>query len=777
MNVKNLNGKWRLYYCNHDEFSSVGFDGKEKSLASLPCLDGSVPGCFELDFMDAGLLPKNIFYSKNILELRKFENLHLFYVINFEKRFINEVIRFDGIDTFAEIYLNGKQVGYADNMLIGHEFPIESVSGDNELLVHILPTVAQAARYTLDREKYFFQIYNEESAYVRKAPHMFGWDILPRAVSGGIWKGVYIKENKREINDFYLATEALDEDGAVLNCSFSFDAGSDCVAVLSGVCGESNFSQTFSVKNGENVFRFRVKDPKLWFPRNYGEPALYDVTFTLQESGEKVAETTMRLGIRTVALERTSVVDESGGKFCFYVNGQRIYIMGTNWVPLDPFHAREHEFLERALNAVLELNCNAIRCWGGNVYPDEDFYSFCDEHGIFVWQDFSMACGVYPTEPIMFEAMRKESTAVVKRLRNHASLCIWAGDNECDITYRHIKRNPAENSITREVIADVLRALDPYRPYLPSSPYYDEIASSSAFSPTEEHTWGDRTYFKGEYYNNTQCIFCSEAGFFGLPKMDSLRKFISPEQLINWRDEKGFDDFKYVEGNFIDNLNAQKAHDDWLLHSTCMETVLSPYSYRIPLCSYAAHYLFPETENESTDTFVKKSQIAQMEGYKYTIERYRLSKWRRTGLIWWNLRDGWPAISEALLDYYFEKKLAFEIVKRVQNPVLVALRETESDAHEIVLCNDGRRDERVSVKIDDLTTGERVFEGTFTAVSDENVTIGKLPAKSDMEFYKIEFVYAGERHLSHYANNLIACDFKRYLACLRQLEIGEYEYI
>ena len=235
-----------------------------------------------------------------------------------------------------------------------------------------------------------------------------------------------------------------------------------------------------------------------------GAANLYDVTVSLVRRGEVADYKTFRFGHRNVALLNTETVDESGnGEFRFIINGEPVFVMGTNHVPVDMFHSKDRERIKDILDLVADCGCNAIRCWGGGVYEDDIFYDICDEYGIMVWQDFAMACGTYPRDERMQGLLKTEAEAVVKRLRQHACVCLWAGDNECDMMQMY-SCNRELNVLTREVLPRVINSHDGTRPYLPSSPYISpKVYKSGCGTATELHLWGPRDYFKGEYYKGT----------------------------------------------------------------------------------------------------------------------------------------------------------------------------------------------------------------------------------------------------------------------------------
>ena len=287
----------------------------------------------------------------------------------------------------------------------------------------------------------------------------------------------------------------------------------------------------------------------MWYPRNAGKQPLYDVTVRLWRDGTLCDEMSFRFGVRTVELIRTSTTDADGnGEFVFRINGKKVFCMGTNWVPLDAFPSRNASRMLPALEMLDDLGCNMVRCWGGNVYENDAFYDFCDERGIMVWQDFGMGCAFYPQNQEFADKIYTEAVAVIKRLRLHASLTLWAGDNETDVFYRS-QGDPNRNILTREVLPRALQEHDVVRPYLPSSPYVDEEAYRTGKPTSEEHLWGPRDYFKGRFYGESVCHFASETGYHGCPSPKSLERYISPASL-----------WPITDANGVPN-------DDWICHA------------------------------------------------------------------------------------------------------------------------------------------------------------------------------------------------------------------
>jgi beta-mannosidase len=583
---------------------------------------------------------------------------------------------------------------------------------------------------------------------------MYGWDIMPRIVSAGIWRPVSIQfKPKERIEEVYLQTASItcDDGEAELLCNYSIQ--SECIPAdgyelqIQGECGDSKSSK-FSV--GKRLtftaggFRFKVQNAKLWWPEGRGDPNLYSVKVSLLKNGQVLDTTSVNLGIRTITLDRTSTTDEEGrGRFCFIVNGERVFAKGTNWVPVDAFHSRDRDRIPEILEMAKDLKCNIIRCWGGNVYEDDLFYDLCDQYGIMVWQDFAMACGIYPQSEEFARRISAEAEAVVKRLRQHPCIALWAGDNECDQAFRSwsgIAKNPNNNLLTRKAILDVIRMHDPIRPYLPSSPYIDDEAfrKGEKYLP-EDHLWGPRNYFKSDYYKQALCHFASEIGYHGCPSVESIRKFLSPDSLWPYKDNQ-----------------------EWLAHAVCPKLEEdSPYKYRIELMATQIRELFGFVPNNLED-YVAASQVSQAEAFKFFIEFFRSRKWRTTGIIWWNLMDGWPQFSDAVVDYYFDKKLAYHFIKQSQQHICIMVKEAEEPAdsegllgkplNEVVVSNDTREGTDIEYEITNMEDGQVVLKGSGYAAPDSVTSLGKLSLSFNTApaFYVIRWEMEKSNGINHY---------------------------
>ena len=728
-------------------------------------ISASVPGDWILDYVKQGLLDEP-YFGDNYLKLRSYENSHVFYMTKFDwdgEPDALSFLRFEGIDTVADVYLNGEYIGHAENMYIPHEFQAKGLmKGENELLVHILPVCLEARKYPVGAQ-YSHLKYNYEGLVIRKAVHMFGWDIAPRIVSSGLWRPVSVVQKRPErIENVFIVTEKILPDGSV-NCEMSFDIDIGRRPMqgyslrIEGVCGDSRFEKTESLWYIHGWMRgIRVKNAKLWWPRGYGEANLYDVTVSLLKDGEAVDAVSFRQGLRTTKLVYDDYISgDTEAEFSFVVNDKRIYIKGTNWVPADAFHSKDEERIPAILELVKDIGCNAMRIWGGGVYENDYFYDWCDENGIAIWHDFMMACGVYPHTERMKKQLEEEAAAMVRRLRHHACICLWAGDNECDQSYcwNGKRMDPTRNVLTREVLPAVLLAEDWSRPYLPSSPYVSQKAFSlgQETNTPEQHLWGPRDYYKGPFYHDHRASFASEMGYHGCNSPASIRKFIPGDKL--W---------------------PQTDNDMWLYHAASPEVEDSPYTYRIPLMTNQIRYLFKQ-KPDNLEEYARMSQISQAEAKKFFVESFRARKGRRTGLIWWNIMDCWPQFSDAVVDYYFCKKLAYFYIRRSQEPVCL-MADDHSGREALYGVSDLMEDMSVRYTVTDVTDGRVIIAAQSMLKADASTFLWDLPETKEPHFYLIEWERAdGVMGSNHYMTGKEPVDYAWYMDCLKKAEYDEFE--
>lgn len=743
MQVISLNGEWNLKGKNQVTESDFSIDIK-----------ATVPGCVQLDLSDAGILPPDLFLGLNVKETNKFEDYEWWY----EKTFLcpeikkNVYLVFEGVDCLAEYFLNGQKIGESDNMYISHEFKIDDYlrDGENVLSVHIT-----SATLAADEKDYTIKLIdnakNLEARHIRKAPHSYGWDIMPRLVTAGLWRDVKIEvRDKIYFSQMYFYTP--DNNGKFYYVLAGEHTDFNNVEIeVNAACGEdSSFSFRIPCEKKYGIHYFWIKDAKRWFPYGYGDPNLYEGTVKILSNGEVVHEQSIALGVRKVELDRRDPTENDKGQFRILINGVEILCKGSNWVPLDAVHSRDADRYDEALAFVKDIGCNILRCWGGNVYEDHKFFDFCDRNGIMVWQDFAMACASYPEDDVFKKAIEKEATAVIRKLRNHPSIIMWAGDNEvdsCTSTY-----NPDNNAITREVLPKCVELNDLGRPYLPSSPYitsemYNRGERSQIMDSNlvEDHLWGPRDYFKSDFYKTNKACFVSETGYHGCPSLESIKKFITPENV-----------WPYI-------------NDEWTLHSTDN----NGRNHRVLLMEKQVRLLFGEVP-KTAEEYILASQISQAEAKKYFIERIRVGRPDKTGVIWWNLLDGWPQMSDAVVDYYFNKKLAYGYIKRSQAPFAVIADEVSDNILPIYACNDTLTVKNFELVIRDVTDNKILLQDSFTVGENCSENIANLNVDSNNnKFLIFEWIVDGEKGWNHYHCGNPPFNLKEYCDIMKKYGFDE----
>lgn len=772
-----LDGAWQLYYFPEGKRTISHPDDLKR--AGLKPVEAEVPGNVEVDLMRAGLLP-DIYQGNAIHLLRPFERCEWWYLrdvmLPADCLESGWQVVFEGLDPAATVWLNDVELGRAENMLVEHRFDASQAvrPGWNQLAVRIGSALEAARRQRYDPQSFSWE-HRGEGLHIRKAPHVWGWDILPRLVSAGIWRPVRLEMLEENTFEWiYYWTAGIDEQGATLGVRFQFRAGLEELdglhIVFEGVCGQHSFCQDVPVEFIADGALIRVENARLWWPKGYGDPALYTLTASLCQGQKVLAQTTDRIGLRIVELDYTDTaggcsLDGAGTRlarldrapdpqhhFVLRVNGVPVMVKGTNWVPLDALHSRDATRLPQALALLDDLGGNMVRCWGGNVYESSAFFDFCDSHGILVWQDFAFACAAYPQDEEFLKTVGNEVQQVAARLRNHAALALWCGDNEIDMLYRAEGLDPTNNRLTRQVIPQTLQRCDPHRPYLPSSPYWSPAALQQPGQETpEQHLWGPRGYYKSPFYTHHSAHFISEIGYHGCPEPASLRRFLSPEHLWPWQGDV-----------------------EWQTHSVYHWQHHGIQRDRIQLMADQVRELFGHTP-EDLESFAQASQIVQAEAVKFFIESSRIRKWDTSGVLWWNLLDGWPQFSDAVVDYYFAKKLAYAYIWRSQRPVCVMIHEAGAGLYlPVVVCNDTRADAQVHYRIWEAGSQQTLTEGECVVPANQNWQVERLRTfASDQKLYLIRYEVDGTMLGNHYLAGTPPFDlgqYRRWLADIAGLE-------
>jgi len=791
----------------------------EEAVASPYCIPSdartipaTVPGNVDIDLMAAGLEKDPTIGCNNYLT-REWEHFQWCYskTFNFDggtpgcKYFLN----FEGIDTMAEIWLNGQHLGSAENMMISHSYDVTKfLKPVNELKVIIRSSVLYGREAFLGAISVGHSA-SSESITIRKAPHTFGWDILPRVVSAGLWRSVELRTVKPvHFRDVYWLTGGVDVAAGSADVYadaqfempleyydrahivFTLSRGGNVVAKYSQPCVYHAMKQ-----------RMHLENVDYWWPRGYGEQALYDaVTELIDVDGTVLATDSKKFGIRTVKLDFNEInTPEEPGRFCFIINGEPIFIHGTNWVPLDALHSRDRLWVDETVKLCADMNCNMIRCWGGNVYEDHRFYELCDQYGIMVWQDFTFACNAYPQNDAFGQKIWDEAQSVVVKLRQHPSIALWSGNNEVDYSLCRaigcFNPDPNMDNISRNILARVLWEFDPSRPYIPSSPYYTKEVWKRGFIDyehlPENHLWGPRGYYKTPFYTEAGCVFVSEIGYHGAPDISSLKRMMSPDCVYPWltkeqllKQEKPFNGIPGAvvmkgttlaaeRGQILNPMDENKNwNEEWLTKSVRRFPELGKTYDRNNLMINQQNLLFGKCPTD-LEEFVFGSQIVQAEAMKFFVEFWRGQKFApKTGIIWWNIRDGWPNISDAVVDYYMNKKLAYYFIANVQRNVCCLIMDAKDGKHPLVAVNDTAEPVSGEVEVTDIASGKVIFKDSFSVAKNGRTEIARLPEKAGKQgVYLIEYTVGGETYKNHYLYGTAPFDVKEYRKWMEKADI------
>jgi len=738
--IISLNGEYRLYTYDSETAPELPTE------LSGEYITANVPGNVELDYMTAGLLP-DLYAEDNVKLAGKLENKDFWFVREFDVKKSDDekaTLVFEGVDCIAEYFVNGKKAGESDNALIPFSFDVSAlvVSGKNTLAVHIRSAFEYAKKYSVQPYNVAFpDCY--ESLNIRKSAASFGWDILPRALSAGLWRGVSLElSDGGEITDLYISTCRADSDVAVLIVTVNADLPSGmigrCSLKITGKCGDDGFvKEAPFLFNAATVYPY-VYNPKLWYPAGAGKPELYDVTAEILCDGKVVAEKRLRYGIRRIEVKYTEAVGENGN-FEFIVNGKPCRIRGIDHTPIDVFHSKDEAKTAAVIADVKALNCNLVRVWGGGVYESDSFYDLCDENGIMVWQDIMLACHAYPQTDEFQRKISAECEAIAKRIANHPSLALWCGSNETDWAYVCVGLDPNDDEVTRSAIKKALYKCDPYRAYLPSTPYFsreyikraggvfyldlDEIERARTILP-EEHYWWHRNDFLSFIRQSHR--FVAEIGYSGCPERSSLVRFL-PEKF-----------------RFSDDVA-------WRCHSFPTENGRDT----------GIKYLF-EAVPDSDAEMIKASQYYQAEAYKFIVEKSRVNV-DSNGIVLWNLRDGFPVFASSLVDYYGNKKAAFYAVATSYS----ALQCVISDGKAFIVNDAGSKGECV-VLIEDAL-GKTIFSKSLFITGAAVEAVGGIDAKSD-DFLFITLKFDGETITNYKCNYVDKIDYLRYDALYEKIK-------
>ncbi|MBV5313540.1 MAG: glycoside hydrolase family 2 protein [Prolixibacteraceae bacterium] len=650
-------------------------------------LPATVPGCVHTDLLKNGKI-EDPFYRLNEHTMQWIDKVNWEYKTNFtvdEATFNRDRIALDfkGLDTYADVFVNGVKVLSADNMFREWLVDVKSqlTMGPNELrILFRSPIVEGLKKY--DANGYVIPVSPNDlaeigqvegnkmvSVYTRKAGYHFGWDWGPRLVSSGLWRPVYLTVwDEARIENLQIKQNKVSEQEASLTAVFEVEANQDNEATIS-IENEGVELAKANVKLAKGISTysvdFKINNPKLWWTNGLGDPNLYIISGKLAV-GKRRTEKSARIGIRTLELVREK--DERGTSFYYKLNGVPVFMKGANYIPNDIFPARVTDSMyQNVIRTAKISNLNMLRVWGGGIYEYDRFYDLCDENGILVWQDFMFACAMFPGDEAFLKSVKEEATDNIKRLRNHPSIAMWCGNNEILAAWfgwgwqkkeTELNKGNADKiwksytDIFHHILPDAVAANDPGRSYWDSSP------SSGMGIPADlvngdEHYWGvwwGKEPFKN--YATHIARFMSEYGFQSFPELKTVKKYAT------------LADFNIFS-------DVMKSHQRSSIGNGTIEYYMLQ-DYKKP---------------RDFESFLYVNQVLQAEGIKFALEGHRRAAPFCMGSLYWQINDCWPVASWSSTDYYQEWKALQYFVKKGFEPVLVSPYK-DKDSLKVDIIND-----------------------------------------------------------------------------------------
>jgi beta-mannosidase len=554
------------------------------------------------------------------------------------------VLVFEGLDVFATVYLNGEVVGSHRNMFTPLRVDVHDLlkEGSNVLEICLASPVLPPGRDLATPGVVGFG--NRVRLHVRKAQSCFGWNVMPRLVTVGIWRPVsWNFEPADQIESVYLRTIEVQPDGAAI-IEVSVDTVHRHSSIRSLECDIEVAGMRCTLRfpgDGQGAratTRVVVPQAQLWWPHDHGEQHLYKWSAILRRDGTVVDDRAGRFGIRTIGLVQE--LDPDGGtSFRLEINGTPIFLKGMNWSPVDAIYSRiDDQRYEDLVRAAKDANVNALRVWGGGIYEGDRFYELCDELGIAVLHDFMFACGAYPQDEPFLEECRIEAVHVLTRLRNHPSIVLWFGDNENDEVAEKDLAQPEyrlHSALSKRVLRDAVRALSPHTPYVPTSPHSPTLAAQGDPSEGDVHLWAHGSAYDDEYFTTKRPRMVTEIGFLSMPSRAVIESWLPPET-PRW---------PVFVPDFLVRGDNMRLDQDGLYRR--MFANIADLGWEAPA---------------DLDALVEMSQRSQADASRFWIDFYG-SQPQCWGLFLWNLADCWPQMSCAYIAYPFEPKPGLAAVR------------------------------------------------------------------------------------------------------------------
>ena len=730
----------------------------------------TVPGCVHLDLMKNKII-KDPYFQLNESKVQWIDKKDWIYQKEF---FLNEAINyqnheiiFEGLDTYASVYLNDNLILKSNNMHRTHIADVKPFlkTGKNTLRVVLESPIKKglelynALGYTIpvsandQAEKGQVEGGKRVNVFTRKAAYHYGWDWGPRLVTSGIWRPITLRSwNKCKIKDFNikysLDSSAMVSTNLLIESTVDQEPANITITLNDSIVVNKDFKLLIGEQN--IISHFSIDHPKLWWPNGIGEQYLYDIKAQVTLKDNRVFAN-QKQGIRTIVLE---VQDSTKSpNFFFKVNGYPVFSKGVNYIPQDIFLPRvSTKDYQKLLSAAANANMNMIRVWGGGIYEDDRFYELCDSLGLMVWQDFMFACAMYPGDSSFLENVRLEAIDNYNRIKKHTSIALWCGNNENLAAWKRwgweataIKEQSAQiadkiwhnyDTLFHHILPKVVRDYHPEHGHSKNTNATNYWASSPSASPgiPESYKTGDTHYWgvwwgkePFENFNSKISPFMSEYGFQSFPEYASFMRFATLS-----------DTNVYSE--------VMKSHQRSSIGNATIEEYMAR-EFKTP---------------KNFESLLYVSQLLQADGIRTAIEAHRRNKATCMGSLYWQLNDCWPGASWSSIDYYGKWKALHYNVQNAFKPIIISHEFIDSNL-KIYLISDLKESFSGEIQITYFPFKgdsclkkwtKKVYLNPFEAKSYLTISKNKIPENSYLEIA----LKKGENYIS--TKNVYLSPFK-----------------
>ena len=730
----------------------------------------TVPGCVHLDLMKNKII-EDPYFQLNESKVQWIDKKDWIYQKEF---FLNEAINyqnheiiFEGLDTYASVYLNDNLILKSNNMHRTHIADVKPFlkTGKNTLRVVLESPIKKglelynALGYTIpvsandQAEKGQVEGGKRVNVFTRKAAYHYGWDWGPRLVTSGIWRPITLRSwNKCKIKDFNikysLDSSAMVSTNLLIESTVDQEPANITITLNDSIVVNKDFKLLIGEQN--IISHFSIDHPKLWWPNGIGEQYLYDIKAQVTLKDNRVFAN-QKQGIRTIVLE---VQDSTKSpNFFFKVNGYPVFSKGVNYIPQDIFLPRvSTKDYQKLLSAAANANMNMIRVWGGGIYEDDRFYELCDSLGLMVWQDFMFACAMYPGDSSFLENVRLEAIDNYNRIKKHTSIALWCGNNENLAAWKRwgweataIKEQSAQiadkiwhnyDTLFHHILPKVVRDYHPEHGHSKNTNATNYWASSPSASPgiPESYKTGDAHYWgvwwgkePFENFNSKISPFMSEYGFQSFPEYASFMRFATLS-----------DTNMYSE--------VMKSHQRSSIGNATIEEYMAR-EFKTP---------------KNFESLLYVSQLLQADGIRTAIEAHRRNKATCMGSLYWQLNDCWPGASWSSIDYYGKWKALHYNVQNAFKPIIISHEFIDSNL-KIYLISDLKESFSGEIQITFFPfkgdsclkkSTKKVYLNPFEAKSYLTISKNKIPENSYLEIA----LKKGENYIS--TKNVYLSPFK-----------------